>query len=453
MTTSAVHSTADSCSQHSRGTKLTSQSRNMVMSVFKFIAQGGWYETMTDVLTNTAVATGVSMRTVQHLKQLNMTLCDGIFRSPKPKKRTSTVVDQVDNFDRECIKREILSFYERGELPTISSLLERIKEPPVNFRGSRSSLYKLVRIMGFRFRKVMSGRKFLMERSDIVNGRNKYLREIKIYRESLNPRPEVYLDETWVNQNLSIERCWTNEDGTVGPKLKSGKGARFIMIHAGGSHGFIDGAFLMFKSKNGAKGDYHDSMDCKTFKFWFENQLLPNINNQSLIIMDNAPYHSKILNKVPTISNKKCQILQWLESNKIDHDPAITKLELLKICKLHKEREIYEIDQIAANHGHKVLRLPPYHCMFNPIELIWAQVKTEIKKGNSHSSQSLKNVEKITQEAINHVTPHHWQNAMRHVRKIETDYRAKDAALDHLLDQFIINIESDESMSEDEMCV
>lgn len=67
----------------------------------------------------------------------------------------------------------------------------------------------------------------------------------------------------------------------------------------------------------------------------------------------------------------------------------------------------------------------------NPNELIWAQVKTEIKKRNSNGDQSLKNVEKITQEAIHHGTPKHWQNVMSHVRKIETDYRANDTALEH----------------------
>ena len=35
----------------------------------------------------------------------------------------------------------------------------------------------------------------------------------------------------------------------------------------------------------------------------------------------------------------------------------------------------YEIDKIAKDFGHCVIRLPPYYCEFNPIELIWAQVK------------------------------------------------------------------------------
>ncbi|KAG7166053.1 hypothetical protein Hamer_G029569 [Homarus americanus] len=116
-----------------------------------------------------------------------------------------------------------------------------------------------------------------MEKEDIVAARNKYLRYIQKNRESSNPRPEVYLDETWINQNQCVERCWTVNDGSAGPKLKSGRGARFIIVHAGGRQGFIPGALLMFRSKNGAKGDYHDSMDHERFKAWFKEQLLQNI--------------------------------------------------------------------------------------------------------------------------------------------------------------------------------
>uniref|UniRef100_A0A2S2Q7H4 Tc1-like transposase DDE domain-containing protein n=1 Tax=Sipha flava TaxID=143950 RepID=A0A2S2Q7H4_9HEMI len=40
----------------------------------------------------------------------------------------------------------------------------------------------------------------------------------------------------------------------------------------------------------------------------------------------------------------------------------------------------YELDEIACSMGHEVIRLPPYHCQYNPIELIWAQVKSEVAK-------------------------------------------------------------------------
>jgi transposase len=35
----------------------------------------------------------------------------------------------------------------------------------------------------------------------------------------------------------------------------------------------------------------------------------------------------------------------------------------------------YNIDEIAKASKKTVLRLPPYHCEFNPNELIWGQIK------------------------------------------------------------------------------
>ena len=74
----------------------------------------------------------------------------------------------------------------------------------------------------------------LMEREDIVVARNKYLRIINGNRNSSNSKQEIYLDETWINDCVS--KCWTIDDGSVGPKLKTGrpKGGRFIILHAGG---------------------------------------------------------------------------------------------------------------------------------------------------------------------------------------------------------------------------
>ena len=156
----------------------------------------------------------------------------------------------------------------RGVIPTLDSLLPRVKEPPIGFSGCRSSLYKVVKRIGFRYKKVESGRHMLMERGDVVGARNRYLRILSANGNSENPRPEVYLDETWVNQNESIKKCWTTADGSVGPKLNTGRGSRNINLHAGGEEGFVPGGLLMFRSRNGNKGDFNDSMNHECFREW-----------------------------------------------------------------------------------------------------------------------------------------------------------------------------------------
>ena len=86
-----------------------------------------------------------------------------------------------------------------------------------------------------------------MEREDITVARSKHFRELRRNRESPNPRPEIFVDETWVNQNVTVEKCWTNEDRSVGPKTKSGRGSRSIIVLSGSDEGFVAGALLMFK--------------------------------------------------------------------------------------------------------------------------------------------------------------------------------------------------------------
>ena len=69
------------------------------------------------------------------------------------------------------------------------------------------------------------------------------------------------------------------------------------MQHAGGEDGWIEGADLVFQSKK-ATGDYHDEMNSERFEEWFRDQLMPNIQPNTLIVIDNASYHSRRLEAV-----------------------------------------------------------------------------------------------------------------------------------------------------------
>ena len=108
------------------------------------------------------------------------------------------------------------------------------------------------------------------------------------------------------------------------------------------------------------------------------------------------------------------------------------------------------MDEIARKHGHTVHRLPAYHCHLNPIELIWGQVKMEVRRANSNDCQTMQKVEEIARAAIENVTREKWQNCIRHVRKLEEDYMSKDIAVYHLLEKFVIDL-ADTSSDEEEV--
>jgi hypothetical protein len=84
----------------------------------------------------------------------------------------------------------------------------------------------------------------------------------------------------------------------------------------------------------------------------------------------------------------------------------------------NKPPKKYVADSLAAKYGHKVLRLPPYHCIFNPIELIWGISKTFYSKHVGRDGYGGQNAVKIWKEAVAHVTPTMWNNSVEHVNKI-----------------------------------
>ncbi|CAH4027691.1 unnamed protein product [Pieris brassicae] len=94
---------------------------------------------------------------------------------------------------------------------------------------------------------------------------------------------------------------------------------------------------------------------------------------------------------MPTQANRKHEIINWLRDNGEEVDESLLKVKLLKILKRKKQPKRYVIDKMAAEHGHTVVRIPPYHCQYNAVELIWAQVKRHAARNNTSPFHRNKN--------------------------------------------------------------
>ena len=206
----------------------------------------------------------------------------------------------------------------------------------------------------------------------------------------------MYIDETWVNVNHTCEGVWSeNKKGilsSLSPQCKecgrhtsAGKGERFIVLDAGSAdRGFIPNVGLLFKSKTNSS-DYHDEMNSQHFLEWFEKTLIPNLTPNSVIVMDNAPYHNTLTNDTKPVNSsmKKSEITKWLDERNVEYDKDSTKAELIQIAKLNKPPKKYLTDEIASKFNHCVLRLPVKHCELNPIEIIQAEEKGWIARNNT----------------------------------------------------------------------
>ena len=59
-----------------------------------------------------------------------------------------------------------------------------------------------------------------------------------------------------------------------------------------------------------------------------------------------------------------------------------------------KCRKKYCIDEFLKEKGHEALRIPPYHCVLNAIELALAATKRYIKERNVNPELSIKEMKK-----------------------------------------------------------
>ena len=67
-----------------------------------------------------------------------------------------------------------------------------------------------------------------------------------------------------------------------------------------------------------------------------------------------------------------------------------------------------------------MLRLAPYQCDLNPIELIWAQMKRSVRARNTNGP--LAGVSSLVEEAVAGISASDWAKCCEHVIRLENEY-------------------------------
>lgn len=314
-----------------------------------------------------------------------------------------------------------------GKHITLDMLSKHLSEYNKENTFSIRTLGRALDRWGFTFGKGTRSQ-HLKEKDHVIAARRRYLREMRANRKGNKiVRPEVYLDESYVNKNHSNDFIWyLEEDGPLVQK-PTGKGERLIIINAITKNGWVPGAKLVFKSTR-KTGDYHGQMNHDLFTKWFKEKLLPNIPKNSLIIMDNASYH-KVLSEHsdPISSSKKEVIADWLRKNGVPISEDCLKAELVEILEKIATAPTYILDEIATEHGHRILRTPPYHPELQPIETCWGVVKNKIGRNCDFTMAGL---QKHLGLAFNCVTAKTCSGIIRKVKIIEDKFWDEDKALE-----------------------
>jgi|SRR5579872_2984095 len=434
----------------SRNSPLSVGEKVIILNVHDYIKIESPSFTVQEVVDRCSEMTGIGKSTIFKLQQERK----AAGQVTPPKKSPGRPTRALDEDVKLIIRRKVHSFYFKKELPTLDKILRELSQDDTIPLISRKLLWTTLKELNFAWEK-HNRKALLLESDEIVCWRRKYLRSIKQFR---NEQKKIfYLDETWINQGYVVKQMWQDKNITsarqafieglsTGIKVPSGKGKRLIITHIGSEEGFLNEGLLSFQSCR--TGDYHEDMNSDVFEDYF-GEMVKYLPANSVVVMDNASYHSRQIEKTPTSSWRKQEIIDWLTDKNIQFEQNLVKKELLAIANAHKHLyKKYAVEDIAEKHNVIVLRLPPYHCELNPIELIWAQVKGYV--GRRNTTFKMKDVEVLFKEAIQEVTSENWRKAVQHVIKEEEKMWNLDHFIDQTVDPLIIVTRGEDSCTSDE---
>ena len=405
-----------------RGKPLTPEVKKLIVSTKHYFDRNK-FEPHEASTKRTADAVGVGIATVKRI------LAD-FNRDPalldKPTKIRGRPAHAVGSSYQGKIRAYIRSANKKGEYITINNIRNFLEENSIDTNLHQTTISRTLNRWGFEFGKGVRSQ-HLKEKDHIIAARQRYLRKKRSNRlpgkNIETVQPEIYLDESYVNKNHSNDFIWySGEDGPWVQK-PTGKGERLIIINAIAKSGWVSGSKLIFKSTR-KTGDYHGQMNSDLFRKWFTEMLLPNIPSNSLIVMDNAPYHNVLSDcSPPSPQSSKQKIKDWLDQNKIFCRDDCLKPELVEILRKVAPEPVYAIDKIAQSQGHKVIRTPPYHPELQPIETCWGVVKNHVAR---NCDFTMKNLFEQLDSGFNKVTAGTCSKIIKKVRAIEDNFWEED---------------------------
>ena len=249
--------------------------------------------------------------------------------------RTKQLQVDVRNFVREerlqkrrVTGRQIMDFFiKRGVL-----IVPRDKQGKYvqnDFNAAYRATRRWLHYQGYK----RGRRKNITFKTEILVKRNRYLRTLFNNRKKgTSALREVYLDESYIHQHYHRldDSIWDpndDQDIQVGKLPHGGSFYCFLAaIQGPNPHipnpindedkaGLVPNSLWAFcpQRKRDHHGDYHKVFNGTNFLQWWQNQLLPNLKQPSLIIMDNAAYHKVYPAHIPKVSKlKKAELVRFL---------------------------------------------------------------------------------------------------------------------------------------------
>ena len=109
----------------------------------------------------------------------------------------------------------------------------------------------------------------------------------------------------------------------------------------------------------------------------------------------------------------------------------------------------FVVDETCLVNDIQPLRLPPYTCELNPIELLWSLLKRKIRDNESPNSK-IDSIIETGHQIICSVDVNICKKFDEHISEKELWFRRIDGCSTHQIDPVIINLEEDDFSSSDD---
>ena len=163
-----------------RGKRVNSTAKNIIFNVYRFFEKESAKtknKAPPRLTHKTAEATGYSERTVRRIVSEKSAQSGAAFCSPAKRYKLDRKKIVLDDFDTEALRRAIHEFYSEKKYPTMDSLLSAVKEKGI-ISGERTTLWRVIRKMGFKYKKV-NDKRYIYEQPRIIVWRHEYLRRLR----------------------------------------------------------------------------------------------------------------------------------------------------------------------------------------------------------------------------------------------------------------------------------
>ncbi|KAK6061930.1 hypothetical protein COOONC_00394 [Cooperia oncophora] len=236
----------------------------------------------------------------------------------KSRSRKVAVATARTNFGAEWgerIRRRVHGCHDSG-------LRLQMQEAYPDFSLSAMTLWRLVKGLGFSY-KIVKGQRFIFERLDLARKRSLYLRndEARTRRYCV-----VYMDEKWVFKGMVKRRGWVDNTVSRFPSRKAiqhyscgktagkNKGRRGIVITALCEEGVITGStHVLVSGHRTAQSDFQREMFEHSVRGMAGIEFAAGRN--ITLLLDNAPYYTRALEKVRVKEIRKLQNIKLVSSD------------------------------------------------------------------------------------------------------------------------------------------